>query len=307
MNTPLRRPHLRSTLPFTAHKQSASIATMPLAQANDIIINYSLQGPPNAETIVLINGLADDLATWSAQLPPLLAAGYRILTFDNRGVGKTSKPIFRYSASLLAADTKDLVTALGISKFHLMGVSMGGMIAQEYALAYPSDLISLTLACTYAAPGAFCLKMFVMWKDMVLNSDKGMALVATDTLLWCFTPEFFVKRGDEVREIEKAYEEGGMSADVYLCQLAVICDFDAREKLFRLGDGDGPKGMKEEFRVLVLAGEQDILIPTSLSRELWEMIPGAEWRTVKGGHGCMWEFPDSFNEAFLDFLQRSKR
>ncbi|MCJ1245076.1 hypothetical protein MMC30_002277 [Trapelia coarctata] len=280
---------------------------MPLLQANDIIINYSLQGPSNGETIVLINGLADDLATWSAQLPPLLAAGHRVLTFDNRGIGKTSKPIARYSASLLVADTKALVTALGISKFNLMGVSMGGMIAQEYALTYPSDLISLTLACTYAAPGPFCSKMFTMWKNMALSSDNGMALVTTDTLLWCFTPEFFTKRGEEVREIEKAYEEGGMSADVYLSQLAAVREFDTRDKLFRLGDGDGPKGMKEEFKVLVLAGEQDILIPTSLSRELWEMIPGAEWRTVKGGHGCMWEFPESFNEAFLEFLQRSKR
>ena len=184
---------------------------------------------------------------------------------------------------------------------------MGGMIAQEYALAYRSDLISLTLACTYAAPGPFCSNMFIMWKDMALSSENGMALVVRDTLLWCFTPEFFAKQGNEVRRIEKEYEEGGMSVDAYLSQLAVIFDFDTTKKVFRLGDGNRPMGMEEGLRVLVLAGEQDILIPTSLSRELWEMIPGAEWRTVKGGHGCMWEFPDSFNEAFLDFLQRSKR
>lgn len=279
---------------------------MSLLQANGITIHYFLKGDPHAETIVLINGLADDLSTWSAQLPPLLSAGYRILTFDNRGVGKTSKPTAPYSASLLAADTKALVTALGISKFHLMGVSMGGMIAQEYALAYPADLLSLTLASTYAAPGPFCSKMFSMWQDMAVSSDKGLGHVATDTLLWCFTPEFFTERGDEVREIEKAYKEGEMTVDAYMSQLSVITEFDARDKVFSLGAGDGPKGRKEEFRVLVLAGEQDILIPTGLSRDLWKAIPGAEWGTVKGGHGCMWEYPESFNEVFLDFVQRSK-
>ena len=279
---------------------------MNLLDANGITINYSLEGPPDAQTIVLINGLADDLSTWSAQLPPLLAAGYRVLTFDNRGVGNSSKPIAPYSASLFAADTKALVAALDISKFHLMGVSMGGMIAQEYALAYPSDLISLTLACTYAAPGPFCSRMFSMWADMAVSSDNGQSLVARDTMLWCFTPEFFTKRGDEAEAIEKAYEEEGMSVDAYLSQLSVARDFDTRDRLHRLGDGDGPTGLKEQFKVMVLAGVEDILIPTRLSRELWELIPGAEWWTVRGGHGCLWEFQESFNEAFMDFLRRSE-
>jgi pimeloyl-ACP methyl ester carboxylesterase len=103
---------------------------MPVARINDIDVNYKLEGD-GPETIVLINGLADDLETWVFQAGDLLAAGYRVLRFDNRGIGASSKPAGPYSSRMLADDAKVLVDALGITDFHLMGVSMGGMIAQE--------------------------------------------------------------------------------------------------------------------------------------------------------------------------------
>ena len=109
---------------------------------------------------MLVNGLADDLETWGYQTPALLEAGFRVLSFDNRGVGESDKPAGPVHDELFAQDTKALVDSLGITDFHLIGVSMGGMIAQEYALAYPGDLRSLMLGCTYAAPGPFCSRMF---------------------------------------------------------------------------------------------------------------------------------------------------
>ena len=135
---------------------------MPVAKVNDIDVNYKLEGD-GEETIVLINGLADDLETWVLQMDDFLAAGYRVLRFDNRGIGASSKPAGPYSSRMLADDAKALVDSLGITDFHLMGVSMGGMIAQEYALAYGGDLRSATFGCTYAAPGPFCSRMFAMW------------------------------------------------------------------------------------------------------------------------------------------------
>ena len=138
---------------------------MPFAHVNDIDVNYLLEGD-GPETVVLVNGLADDLLTWVYQVDALLAAGYRVLRFDNRGIGESSMPAGPYTTALFAQDAKALVEHLGISDFHLMGVSMGGMIAQEYALAYPGDLRSLTLACTYAAPGPFCSRMFALWAEM---------------------------------------------------------------------------------------------------------------------------------------------
>ena len=138
---------------------------MPMTRVNDIDMNYKLEGD-GPETIVLINGLADDLETWAFQMDDFLAAGYRVFRFDNRGIGASSKPAGPYSSRMLADDAKALVDSLGISGFHLMGVSMGGMIAQEDALAYGSDLQSATFACTYAAPAPFCSRMFATWELM---------------------------------------------------------------------------------------------------------------------------------------------
>ena len=135
---------------------------MSTAHVNGIDLNYQLEGA-GGETIVLINGLADELETWVYQIDDFVKAGSRVLRFDNRGIGQSSKPAGPYSSRILADDAKGLVDHLGLTDFHLMGVSMGGMIAQEYALAYPGDLRTATFACTYAAPGPFCSRMFAMW------------------------------------------------------------------------------------------------------------------------------------------------
>jgi pimeloyl-ACP methyl ester carboxylesterase len=174
---------------------------MPMTRVNDIDVNYKLEGD-GPETIVLINGLADDLETWAFQMDDFLGAGYRVLRFDNRGIGASSKPAGPYSSRMLADDAKALVDSLGISDFHLMGVSMGGMIAQEYALAYGSDLRSATFACTYAAPGPFCSRMFAMWEAMA--PITGVPFIMRDVTLWAFTVPFFTERAEEAAEFETA-------------------------------------------------------------------------------------------------------
>jgi len=261
---------------------------MPTARVNDIEINYRLEGDGD-ETIVLVNGLADDLETWILQIDDLVGAGYRVLRFDNRGVGQTTAPPGPYTSRMLADDTKALVDELGLSDFHLMGVSMGGMIAQEYALAYQQDLRSLTLACTYAAPGPFCSRMFSMWADMA--RPLGVPFIMRDVTLWAFTVPFFEDREDEAKEFEAEMAELPMPVDAYLAQLNVIQKHDTTGRL-------------DTIRVptLVLAGEEDILIPVRQSKRLRESIPGAEWATSKGGHACMWEHPKQFNETFLAFV-----
>ena len=180
---------------------------MPSAALDRLNLNYRLEGD-GPETVVLINGLADDLETWSDQVPALLEAGYRVLRFDNRGIGLSDKPVGPYTTAMFAADTKALVEHLRIDNFHLLGVSMGGMIAQEYALAYPEDLRSLTLACTYAAPGPFCSRMFSFWADVV--NVMGVSAVMRDVTVWAFTPEFFFAGN------------GGRVRAAYLTKLAAL-------------------------------------------------------------------------------------
>jgi 3-oxoadipate enol-lactonase len=263
---------------------------MPVATVNDVELNYKLEGD-GEETIVLINGLADDLETWAGQMDDLLTAGYRVLRFDNRGIGASSKPAGPYSSPMLADDAKALVDSLGVTGFHLMGVSMGGMIAQEYALAYPGDLRSVTFGCTYAAPGPFCSRMFAMWAD--LAPVLGVPFVMRDVTLWAFTVGFFEQRGAELAEFETAMRYLDQPVHAYLAQLAVIQQHDTTERLGRVATP-----------ALVLAGEEDILIPVSLSRRIHDAIPGSEWATTRGGHACVWEHPAEFNQTFLDFVRR---
>ena len=266
---------------------------MPVATVNDIELNYKLEGE-GEETIVLVNGLADDLETWVLQVDDFLAEGYRVLRFDNRGIGASSCPAGPYSSRMLADDAKALVDSLGITDFHLMGVSMGGMIAQEYALAYPADLRSVTFACTYAAPGPFCSRMFSMWADMA--PVLGVPFVMRDVTLWAFTLPFFEQRTAELEEFETAMRYMDQPVHAYLAQLAVIQGHDTTS---RLGEITTPS--------LVLAGEEDILIPVALSRRIHEGIPGSEWATTKGGHGCIWEHPAEFNRTYLDFVDRHRK
>jgi 3-oxoadipate enol-lactonase len=263
---------------------------MPVAQVNGIDINYRMEGD-GEETVVLVNGLADDLETWMFQVDDLLAAGYRVVRFDNRGVGSSSMPPGPYTTRLFAEDTKALVDHLGLRGFHMLGVSMGGMIAQEYAIAHGEDLRSLVLACTYAAPGPFCSRMFAMWADMA--PVNGVPFIMRDVTLWAFTVPFFEEREEELREFEAGMAELPQPTEAYLAQLSSIRTHDASGRL----DGIATP-------TLVLAGEEDILIPVVLSRRLAAGIPGAELRTTPGGHACIWEHPKPFNDIVIEFLAK---
>jgi 3-oxoadipate enol-lactonase len=266
---------------------------MPMTKVNGVDINYELEGE-GAETIVLINGLADDLTTWFGQVPDFLGAGYRVLRFDNRGIGKSGRPKGPYTTAQMAQDAKALVDSLKITDFHLVGVSMGGMISQEYALAYPGDLRSLTLCCTYAAPGPFCSRMFKLWQDMA--PVMGVSTVMRDVTLWAFTQDFFLNQEPTLKEFEAAMAALDQPVEVYLAQLNSIQTHDTRSRL---------KNIK--LPAMVLAGADDILIPMNLSQELHSLIPGAAFATAKGGHAFLWEFPAPFNEAVLNFIGKHRR
>ena len=269
------------------------------ATLNGITVSYTIHGNPITDLsdpkskkpwIVLINGLADDKESWVYQIPALTASGHTVLTFDNRGIGQSSAPEGPYTAALLASDTRALIQHLNIECFHLVGVSMGGMICQQCALDYPDGIVSLTLACTYAAPNLFCRRTFEFWADTA--SVMGVPHVMRDVLLWCFTQDFYMNRHHELTGFENATSNMKMPVHAYLAQLNVIQHFDMTGKL-----GGLPK-----VPVLVMAGEEDILIPTDLSRQLHWHIPGSTWCPIKGGHGANWEYPDDFNKQLMGFI-----
>jgi 3-oxoadipate enol-lactonase len=282
---------------------------MPIVRANGIDICYEVTGDPVDRPLLLIHGHGAQLIAWHDELVAQLGAlGFYVITFDNRDAGLSTHfddaaapdvfalasgdlSTLSYSIEDMADDAAMLLRALGCGAAHVLGVSMGGMIAQEYALSYPQDLRSVTFACTYAAPGPFCSRMFAMWAD--LAPVLGVPFVMRDVTLWAFTVPFFEERGEDLAEFETAMRYLDQPVHAYLAQLAVIQQHDTSS---RLGEVAVP--------ALVLAGEQDILIPVSLSRRIHEAIPGSEWATTKGGHACVWEHPAEFNQTFLDFVRR---
>ena len=120
---------------------------MPMARVNGININYKVEG--QGEPLVMLMGLSAALGAWSSQVP-LLKKYYRVIRLDNRGAGKSDKPAGPYTTKMMADDTVGLMDHLGIEKANFMGVSMGGMIAQEIAINYPQRVNKLILASTYA-------------------------------------------------------------------------------------------------------------------------------------------------------------
>jgi 3-oxoadipate enol-lactonase len=123
--------------------------------------------------------------------------------------------------------------------------------------------------------------------------EMDVATVMRDVTLWAFTVPFFEQQTAALEEFEAEMAAIDQPLEAYLAQLNSIQTHDTTD---RIGAIDVP--------TLVLAGEQDILIPVSLSRRLHVAIPGAEWATTAGGHACLWESPEPFNAAVLDFLSR---
>src|SRR5437763_308022 len=124
---------------------------MSVAKVGTIDLYYDEQG--SGDPLLLVMGLAADSAAWMFQVPDF-ARHHRTIVFDNRGVGRSAKPPGPYTIHEMADDTAGLLDALGIKRAHVVGVSMGGMIAQELALRHPGLVRGLVLACTYPEPDA---------------------------------------------------------------------------------------------------------------------------------------------------------
>ncbi len=262
---------------------------MPTITTNDIELAYTIEGS-GEETLVLVNGLADTKESWEAQFPAFTER-YRVLSFDNRGVGESSTPAGPYTTRQMADDLHGLVEALELDTFHLLGVSMGGMIAQEYAIAHVDRLRSATFACTYSYPGPFCLRMFSCWRDLVPH--LGVGFTQREVILWAFTTDFFEEQEATVEEIEALMAANPQSVEGYLAQLHSIEAHDTRG---RLGAVTCP--------TLTLVAQGDLIIYPKLSRRLHDELPSSTWAELPGGHACLWEFPDEFNQAVLGFLAR---
>lgn len=260
----------------------------------DIRIFYQEAG--QGDPLLLIMGWGGDHTAWALQVPAF-AAEFRCVSFDNRGAGQSDQPDVPYTMRMMASDAVGLLDALGIQRAHILGLSMGGMIAQEIALNYPERVRTLQLHATLARADAY---LRAVGESLLRARATGTREEFVRTLLpWILAPRTYTERAELVELMVQRLVENPYPASLagLARQAEASWAHDAGERLHRIG-----------CPTLVTVGAEDLFVPLRFSRVLHERISGSELRIIEGGgHGYLWEQAEAFNGACLGFLRSCRR
>lgn len=262
---------------------------MPRQRVGDIEIYYEIHGD-GPQTLMMIRGLGSNLTAWYEQLPEF-AQHFRVIVFDNRGAGRTDKPDAPYSIRQMAADTAGLLDVLKVERAALLGISMGGMIAQEFALAYQDRLSSLTLGCThFGGPGTVSAPPQVI-EALVANQNANGEQRKVQ-LRSSFTDDAIANRRDMIDRYEKVRAQYLIPPFAYQRQLQAVMGFEAASRL-------------DAIRVptMVMTGRDDVLVPPENSTLIASRIPGAILKELPGAHLFFTEYPAEFNREVIAFVK----
>jgi len=262
---------------------------MPTVDTNGLKIYYEVHG--GGEPLVMIMGLGANLDWWGPDLIERLARRYRLLLFDNRGAGRTEKPAARYSIRMFADDTAALMDAVGIPRAHVLGVSMGGMIAQELALQHPQRVERLILACT-SCGGFRSAPPSLKALAWLLDRRAPPEVVKERQLRLLFPERFLAGHRDEIEAYWRRAGRWPIPPAAFRRQFGAILRFNACGRLSRI-----------QAPTLIMTGDEDILVPPRNAEILAARIPRARLEIFPGGgHGFIAQFPDRFCEVVEDFL-----
>lgn len=247
---------------------------MGLAQSGTVRANgqelyYEVHGdgPP----LLLVMGIGYDSSLWTVAQVPALSTQFQLILVDNRDAGRSSKARQPYAIADMADDLAGLLDALGIQRSHMLGLSMGGMIALEFALRHGDRLDRLVLTGTGAAPARSAIDPIHIW-SWVKEHDATGDVFGAQQFVSLFSTAF-LRNHKAVRDTAAllASNPYPMSPEAYRRQADAYRQFDA---LDRLAAVTAP--------TLVVVGEQDLLIPPWVAREVAEAIPGARFETIRG-------------------------
>lgn len=262
---------------------------MQRVSANGISLAYESNG--SGHPLVLISGLAYGAWMWRGVVPELVKH-FRVITFDNRGAGESDKPDGPYTAPMMAADTFGLLDALGISTAHVMGISMGGFIAQEMALNRPERVTKLVLAAThYGGPDAIPPPP----EAMKVLTDRSGDL--TELLLRGFriaTAPGFGERHPEIISELLAYRlTQPVPPPQYAAQVQVGLTHNAADRLEQI-----------QCPTLILFGAEDNVVPAGNAELLLSKLPYAQIKILPGlGHIFPIEDPQLTAQVVIEFLE----
>jgi pimeloyl-ACP methyl ester carboxylesterase len=256
--------------------------------AGDISISCRVLG--SGHPLLLIMGYGSTMNLWEPWLLDRFAERYRVIVFDNRGTGGTETGSHPFSIGQFADDTAALLQSLGIAQAHVLGWSMGSLVAQELALRHPSLVGRLVLYASHCDAGMFPPAPDVLERLSDTSGtpeERGMRYIGT-----LFPEGWMRENGVRLKEIFFR-PMGPMPEESAGMQAAAIGSWEGTTQ--RLGAIGSP--------TLVITGAEDRLVPPENSRSMSERIPDAELSIIEnGGHGVMFQFPVTFCDIVTGFL-----
>jgi pimeloyl-ACP methyl ester carboxylesterase len=262
---------------------------MQRSSINGVELAYELSG--NGTPLVMIHGAQGDQSMFSG-FAPVFARNYRVLTFDQRGSGLSEKPHDEYSIGQLADDTAELMNHVGFDSAHILGVSMGGMIALQFALRHPKKVRRLVLGCTTpGGPKAVRIggeTFTAAYSTRPMSSEeRGRALAEA-----AFTKGYIERHPEIIPAMIEARRQRPLDPIALEERLKAALRHDAYD---RLGQISCP--------TLVITGKNDALISAENSRTLAEKIPHAQLVLLEPAGHCFWlEQPEQSRQAIERFL-----
>lgn len=253
-------------------------------------IHWSEQGPHRgAPAVVLLHGLGGDARFWLAE-QTLLARDFRTLAIDLRGSGQSIGSDGPFTVDALAADVLEVLDAAGIDAAHVVGFSMGGVVAQALAVAASDRVISLVLAATFAKVNAQA-RLFLQAVGTLYRNGTAAERIYALIVPWLYSIPFLSSAcaASHIAYVEDSTDR--QTPEDWLCLLDALLNYDGSA---RLGDIRAP--------TLIIGGDQDCLAPPSDAQALADGIHGASLRMLPGGHLMNLESPAAFVDHIARFL-----
>lgn len=267
---------------------------MPTFTTNGFSTYYEDVG--SGEPIVFICGLSADLQIWRFQAMELVKT-HRVITYDNRGAGRTDAPDAPYSIAQMANDLDALLDHLGIERATIAGWSMGGVIAQTLAIAHPRRVGRLLLLGSFAAPDGYLSAAISNWVN-VRRSNLSEEQAVRHAARLVYSPALANRPKVYEVYIQMMLSNPYRQTDHgFFRQAAALLAYGPSDRLSELAS----------LPTTVLVGEDDQLTPPYLSRQLAEAIPGATLHVLPAAHSGFVEYPDAWTAAIRHALQGPRR
>lgn len=261
---------------------------MPTVTVNGIDINYREEG--EGFPLILIHGLSDDSTLWTPLIPEF-SKHYRTIALDVRGHGYSSKPDMPYSIQLFSEDLFDFLEKLQISQTHLLGLSMGGAIAQQFTLDHTEKVHSLILLSAFNYVSIALQNTFKKLRNSLI--EGGFSSFFDEVVKLVVTPEFLSANIDAIAEMKmRSVQINSTTAIIHT--LDACLDFNIKNRTSHIS-----------LPTLIVSGEQDVLTPLHLARQVHHSIKGSNWRVIEGvSHNLLIpENTPKLAEIVLEFLE----